>query len=54
MPADVSEEHVTSIFTAEECAKQETRMKQVASTALLLGLLFSPEDGGDMSLRNAG
>jgi hypothetical protein len=39
--------------------KQETSMKQAASkflldTGFLLGLLFNPEDGGYMFLRNVG
>jgi hypothetical protein len=34
--ADVSEEHDASIFRAEKKAKQETRMKQIA-TALYPG-----------------
>jgi hypothetical protein len=38
-------EHITYIFRVEEQAKQETSMK--------LGLLFHPEDGSDMFLRNA-
>jgi hypothetical protein len=39
----------------EEQAKQETTMKQAASRAgFLLGLLFNPEDGGDMFFQNVG
>jgi hypothetical protein len=40
------EEHVTSIFTVKEKAKQETSMKQVASYACY------PEDGSYKSIQN--
>jgi hypothetical protein len=49
---DVSFECVVFIFRAEEQAKQETSMKQVASRAAVFRLIFYPEDGGDISLRN--
>jgi hypothetical protein len=39
--ADVSEEHVASIFRFEELAKQETNMKQVGSRALKYWLTFN-------------
>jgi hypothetical protein len=42
---DVSEEHI-SILSVEEYAKQP------AETGHNLGLVFGPEDGGDMFLRN--
>jgi hypothetical protein len=45
---------MTSIFGAEEQAKQETRSRQktelLTSVGLLLALLFNFKDGGDMFL----
>jgi hypothetical protein len=51
--------NVASILRVEKHADQETRMKQVASRALLhfgflLGLFSEPEDGADMFLQNVG
>jgi hypothetical protein len=49
---DVSEEHVASIFRAEEKSEQETSVKaggkQSFHAVFLLRLLFDPEDGCDM------
>jgi hypothetical protein len=42
----VSEEHITSIFRAAACC--------LLHAGFLLGLLFNPEDEGDMFLRNVG
>jgi hypothetical protein len=51
------EEPVASIFRAEKYTKQETSIRLAASKAccvlcadFLLGLLFNPENGGDMFL----
>jgi hypothetical protein len=41
------------IFRSEEKAKQETIMKRAESIDLLVTCL-SPEDGGDVFLRNVG
>jgi hypothetical protein len=50
---DVLEEHLASIFSVKEQAKQETSMVQSSACCLLyagflLGLLLDPENGGDM------
>jgi hypothetical protein len=47
----VSDQHIVSIFRTEELAEKEISMK---AGILLLGLLFGPEDGGDVFLRNDG
>jgi hypothetical protein len=48
------EELVTAIFRVKEYVKQETSMKQVASsTGLVLGIFFNLEDG-DKFLQNVG
>jgi hypothetical protein len=52
-------ELIASIFSIEEYDKQETKMKHLESRALLhagllLDLLFDPEYGGDIFLRNFG
>jgi hypothetical protein len=52
MSAEVSEEHIVSIFTVKEYGKKQTGMKQAANRALCL--IFDPQDGGDMFLRNSG
>jgi hypothetical protein len=44
------EKYIASIFRVEEHAKQETNVKQVASTGLLACHILQPEDGGDMFL----
>jgi hypothetical protein len=49
--------NVSAFFTVEEKAKQETRQQSElslppASTGFFLGLLFSPEDAGNMFLQN--
>jgi hypothetical protein len=44
MSAEVSEEHITSIFMIEEQAKQETGMKQAANR--------DDAEDDDMFLRN--
>jgi hypothetical protein len=56
---NVSEEHVTSIFSVKKLAKQKTNMKLVAEPAcyllhagFLLGIFFNPKDGGDIFLWN--
>jgi hypothetical protein len=55
----LSVEHDASFFKVEKSAKQETSVK--ASRAMLatcfhagflLGLLFDPDNGGDMFVRN--
>jgi hypothetical protein len=54
--------HVTCLTNVDSLTFEETSMKQTASNAaccllhagFLLGLLFSPYDGGDMLLQNAG
>jgi hypothetical protein len=51
------EEHITSIFRNEEQVKQETNMNQgccLLDVGFLLGLVFNPEDGGDVFLQNTG
>jgi hypothetical protein len=51
----VSEEHVTSIFRAEDSAKQGIGTSCcLLYASFLLGLLFKPEDVSDVFLRNVG
>jgi hypothetical protein len=56
---DISEGHVTSIFSDKNYTKQENSMKQAENAAcyllhacLLLGFPSNPEDGGNMFLQN--
>jgi hypothetical protein len=44
------EEHAASVFKVKEYVKQETSVKAGGKPDFLLGLFFSPEDGGDMFL----
>jgi hypothetical protein len=54
--ADVSEEHIASIFRVKEQAKQETSVKAGGKhhAGFFLGLFLDPEDRGNMFLRNVG
>jgi hypothetical protein len=45
--ADVSEEHIASIFS-------RALLATCFQAGFRLGLFFDPEDGGDMFLRNVG
>jgi hypothetical protein len=46
------DEHIASIFTIEEKARQESSSYQAVLAGLLLVLLFQPEKGGDTFPRN--
>jgi hypothetical protein len=55
--ADDLEEHFVSIFSVKVFAMQETNMKQIASkhfldACFLFGLVFDPDDGGDLFVEN--
>jgi hypothetical protein len=52
---DVSEEHIAYIFRAEEQTEQETSSAcYLCQVGFLLGLLFDPDDDGEIFLRNVG
>jgi hypothetical protein len=51
--ANISEEHIASIFRVEEQAEQETT-NCLLHAGFLLGLLFDPEDEGDMLVWKVG
>jgi hypothetical protein len=52
---DGSEEYIISILRFKEYAKQEQELYfPFAFSSSLFGLLFDPENGGDMFLRNVG
>jgi hypothetical protein len=53
MSADVSEENIASVFRVEKYACFAL-LATCFRAGFLLGLLFDPEDGSDMFLRNVG
>jgi hypothetical protein len=52
---DVSEEYLDLLIHGIKVSQTRKQLSLLpASTGLLLGLLFRPENGGDMLLRNVG
>jgi hypothetical protein len=55
MRTDVSEGRITSIFWAEyQCSKKPMCSRSLATRWFLARLIFGPEAGGEMYLRNTG
>jgi hypothetical protein len=48
--ADISEEHISSIFKDKEQTENSSDCRMIHA-AFLLGLFFDPDDRGDMFLR---
>jgi hypothetical protein len=55
-PTFSEEAHFTSIFRADYYTREDSSRQKACLffASFLLGLLFDPEDGGDIVLRNVG